>query len=383
MAGKAIIVLGGGTGGLVAANRLRRMLHKEHRILLVSRSPVYSFESAYTWVMTGRRTGRRISRDLRKLEKRGIEFLMAEVEGIDPATKLVRAGGRELNYDYLVVALGAEYSSDEIEGLGRTWTFYHLDGAEGLQEQLPRIKGGRIVFVVSSLPYKCPPAMYEGALLLDDYLRRRRLRDESEIEFYTPETIPLKEAAGTAAGRVIEMINKRGISLTAAARLKAVDHRHKQLRFDDGSAAPFDMVIATPVHRAPEVLVRSGLAAPGGWVEVDRETMATKFPDVYAVGDCTVIPTHGGLTLPKAGVFAHGEAEVVARNLSAEITGGEPIWAFGGQGAYFVDAGGGRAAYMTGDFYKEGEPEVAIRGPGRLLHLARAGIERLWLWRWF
>jgi sulfide:quinone oxidoreductase len=154
------------------------------------------------------------------------------------------------------------------------------------------------------------------------------------------------------------------------------------LRFEGGADSPADMVIATPLHHAPDVLKASGLAPEGGWVPVDRETFATRFEDVYAIGDATSVPLAGGLALPKAGVFAHGQAEVVSRNIAAEINGGEPIWAFGGQGACFLETGRGKGAYVTGRFYAE-PPEVRMHRERRFWHWARLGFERTWLWRWF
>jgi sulfide:quinone oxidoreductase len=143
------------------------------------------------------------------------------------------------------------------------------------------------------------------------------------------------------------------------------------------------MVIATPVHRVPDVLVQSGLAAEGGWVKVDRETLAVDgAEDVFAVGDCTAIPIGGGAMLPKAGVFAHGEAEVVSRNIAAEVSGNDPIWAFGGQGACFLATGAGKGAQITGEFFAD-PPRVVMGHPGRIGHWQKLGFVRLWLWRWF
>ncbi|MGH3119372.1 MAG: NAD(P)/FAD-dependent oxidoreductase, partial [Gaiellales bacterium] len=296
---KTVLVLGGGTGGLVAAHRLRRMLAREHRVVLVDRSPQYSFAPSYTWVMLGKRDARRISRDLRSLSKKGIEFVLGEVEKIDASNKRVVVAGREMTYDYLIVALGAQYSSDEIPGLGQSWTFYHLDGAEGLFERLETFESGRIAIVVSALPYKCPCAVYEAALLLDGHFRRRRRRDEVEIHVFTPEPLPLAAAGERTGQRIVELLAQREIGFTPGANLTEVDHGSGEARFEDGKTTPFDLLIATPLHHCPLVLRESGMAAHDGWVEVERETLATSFDDVYAIGDSTVIPLGNGATLLK------------------------------------------------------------------------------------
>ena len=383
MAGKTVLILGGGTGGLVAAHRLRRMLAKEHRIVLVDRSPQYSFAPSYTWVMLGKRDGRQITRDLRSLTKKGIEFVLGEVESIDPAKRRVRVAGQELGFDYLVIALGAQYSSDEVPGLNLSWTFYHLDGADGLAERLQTFASGRIAIVMSALPYKCPAAPYEGALLLDDHFRRRKSPNDVEVHVYTPEPAPLAAAGARVGERIVQLLGERDIAFTADAALAEVDQRGRQMRFQDGTTAEFDLLIATPIHHCPSVLRESGLASEGGWVEVNRETLATGFDDVYAIGDAVSISLGDGKVLPKTGVFAHGEAEVVARNIAAEIGGGEPIWAFGGQGGCFMSTAEGKAAYIAGHFFAQPEPDVKLRGPNRRWHWAKVGFERLWLWRWF
>jgi sulfide:quinone oxidoreductase len=383
LAGKTVLILGGGTGGLVAAHRLRRMLAKEHHILLVDRSPQYSFAPSLTWVMLGKRDGRRITRDLRALTKKGIEFVLGEVERIDPANKRAIVGGQQLAFDYLIIALGAQYSSDEIPGLGQSWTFYHLDGAEGLSERLESFRSGRIAVVISTMPYRGQAAPYEGALLLDDYYRRRKQRDDVEIQVYTPEAAPLPSAGVAVGERIAELLRERDLGFTPNAALAEVDQRARQLRFEDGATAPFDLLIATPLHNCPAVLHDSGLAEEGGWVEVHRDTLATRFENVYAIGDANTVPLEHGKSLPKAGAFAHAEAEVVARNIAAEVSGAEPLWAFGGQGGCFMSTAEGKAAYIAGNYFAEPHPEVRLRGPNRRWHWAKLGFERLWLWRWF
>jgi len=381
---RTVAILGGGTGGLVAANRLRRMLDREHRIVLIDRSPVYSLALSFPWVMLGMRDGRRISRDLNQLKTKGIDVVTGEVQSIDAAAKTVRIDDREAAFDYLIVALGAQYSSDEIPGLGQAWTYYHLEGAEGLHERLQTFEAGRIAIVVSALPYKCPAAPFEGAFLLDHHFHRKNLRDKVEITVYTPEhPLPLKAAGPQVGERLVHLLSERGIGFVSGAQVAAVDNKALRIRFEDASEAPFDLLIATPVHKAPDVLVTAGFCPPDGWVQVDRETLATQFEDAYAIGDCNAIPLGDGITLPKAGVFAHGQAEVVARNIAAQISGGEPNWAFGGQGGCFLLTGGGRGAFVSGNFHADPAPAVELRGPSRRYHWQKIGFERLWLWRWF
>ncbi len=383
MAGKTVVVLGGGVGGLVAANRLRRFLAREHRVVLIDRTPWHSFAPSFIWVMLGRRDPRRITRDLRRLERKGIEFIAAEITALDLPNKKVWLSEREVAFDYLVVALGAQYSADEVPGLARAYTFYHLDGAEGLRDELPRFSAGRVAIVVPSVPYKCPAAPYEGALLLDDYFRRRRRRDDVEIRVFTPEPQPMPVAGQAAGHAVMDILAAREVWFHPGARIKSVDQEAKTLHFEDGSEAPFDLLIATPIHQAPSVVRAGGLAPEGGWVAVDRETLATEVEDVYAIGDVTAVPLASGKMLPKAGVFAHGEAEVVARNIAAEVHGRDAHWAFGGQGACFLETSRGKAAYVTGKFFAEPEPDVDLRQPSFLWHWAKVGFERMWLWRWF
>ena len=383
MAGKTVAVLGGGVGGLVAANRLRKLLSREHRIVLIDRNVWHSFAPAYPAVMLGQKVARQVSRDLRRLNRKGIEFIAAEITGIDLSRNTVHLDGEELAYDYLIVSMGTQYSAGEISGLGSAYTFYTLEGAEGLREELANFTSGRIAIVVAGLPYKCPAAPYEGALLLDHYFRRKRLRDDVEIRLFTPEPAPLPVAGEAIGGAVTELLAGREVWFSPNTRLQAVDPQGKKLVFQDGTDASYDLLIAVPLHEVPTVVREAGLAEEGGWVKVDRETMATPFEGVYAIGDVTQVPLANGLMLPKAGVFAHGEAEVVARNIAAEIKGGKGRWDFGGEGSCFLETGYGKAGYVTGNFYAEPDPEVRMRQPSLLWRWVKEGFIRTWLWRWF
>lgn len=383
MPGKRIGVLGGGVGGVVAAVRLRRLLSREHDVVLIDRTGWHVFGPGLTALMLGQKGFSQISRDLRRLGRKGIEVITAEVSGIGPAERRVYFEGQERAFDYLIIATGVQYSVGGIEGLGTAYTFYTLDGAEGLAQVLAEFKGGRVALVVPSVPYKCPAAPYEGALLLDDYFRRKGIRDEVEIRLFTPEPAPLPVAGPAVGEEVTELMAAREIWFSPNARLQKVDTEQRSLAFQDASEVPYDLLIGVPVHEVPNVVREAGLADEGGWVPVDRETLATKFENVYAVGDVTEITLANGRMLPKAGVFAHAEAEVVARNIAAEINGGSVEWAFGGDGACFLETGRGKAAYVTGNFFAEPEPDVRLRPPGRLWRWVKEGFIRSWLWRWF
>jgi sulfide:quinone oxidoreductase len=382
VAGKTIVVLGGGVGGLVAANRLRQLLPRQHRVLLIDRSAIHAFAPAFTWVMTGEQRPARIVGDLRHLQRKGIEVVLAEVTALDVERRRVYLGDQGYVYDYLVLSPGVEYSTGDIPGLGQAWTFYSLDGAEALAEELAKLQEGRIVILIPSVPYKCPAAPYEGALLLDYYFRRRGRRHSVEIAIFTPEPYPLPVAGPSVGEQVLEMLDRRGIRFTPGARVRAVDQEGRRISFADGSEAPFDLLIGVPVHGAPRLVREAGLVGPSGWIEPDPYTLTTAWEGVYALGDVTHIPLAHGLPLPKAGVFAHGEAETVARNIAAEIEGSPQRWAFDGHGQCFLETGYGRAALVQGDFFAEPAPRVELRRPGRFWHLVKAGFARWWLWRW-
>jgi sulfide:quinone oxidoreductase len=378
---QVVLVLGAGIGGLVAASRLRRMLDEEHRVVLVDRSPFHTFLPSLSWVMLGKRSTGKITRDLRVLAKKGIEFRAAEVRLIDTANKRVQLNDEAFAYDHLVIALGVDYSAEEVPGLNRAYTYYHADGADGLREQLPKVESGRIAVSAPSVPFRCPPSLYEGAFLLDAYFRGRGLRDAVEIDLYTPEAMPLPEAGEPVGQRVRNLLQERNIGFRGGVELKSVNHEKGVLNFRDGSHADFSMLVASPVHRLPEVLRGTGLVGEDGWIAVDPDQLHTAAEDVHAVGDCVGIAIATG-SLPKSGVFAHGQAEVVARNIAAIIAGKDPIWAFGGQGACFMETGNGRGVYIVGNYYAD-PPEVKFHGPSRFRHWTKVGFERLWLWRWF
>ncbi len=385
MAGN-VVILGGGTGGLVAARWLRRLLGSlgwGGRVVLVERDLTYRFAPSFLWVMAGTRRPEQITAGLDRLSRRDIDVVRAEVLEIDTGGRVVKTTEAALPYDRLVIALGAELAPEELPGFAEeAHNVYTLEGAAAAGRALRSFDGGRVAVLVSRLPYKCPAAPYETALLAEALLRRRGVRLDSTIDVYTPEPFPMP-TAGPAMGRALTgFLEARGIGLHPDRSVERVDREARELVLEGGERPPFDLLLGVPPHRAPEAVRRSGLAAESGFVPVDPRTLATAAEDVYAIGDITQIPIAGGKFLPKAGVFAHAEAEVVARRIDREMAGLEPSAVFDGTGSCFVEMGDGVAAFATGDFYAEGGAEVRLRRPGRRWHLAKVAFEKYWFRRW-
>jgi sulfide:quinone oxidoreductase len=239
-----------------------------------------------------------------------------------------------------------------------------------------------LAVVVSRLPYKCPAAPYETAFLAEALLRHRGVRDRTTIDVYTPEPFPMP-TAGPALGQALGgMLAERGITLHAKTSVDRIDPHASQIVLGNGERADYDLLLGVPPHRAPEVTRTSGLAAETGFLPVDPATLTTSADGVYAIGDVTAIPIPGGKLLPKAGVFAEAEAEVVATNIAADLAGRPAAATFDGSGGCFVELGDGRAAFAGGNFYSRDGPEIRLRRPGRHWHLAKVAFEKYWLRRW-
>jgi sulfide:quinone oxidoreductase len=381
---KTVLVLGGGIGGVVAASRLRRMLPREHRVVLVEREAVHLFQPSLLWLMVGWRTAAQIARPVSRLARRGIEVVRGNIERIDPARRVVTVAGKEWAADYLVIALGAELAPETVPGLAAAGhNLYGLAGVETLREARLKLHRGRIAVLVSAMPFKCPAAPYEAAMLLEYDCRRRGVRDAVSLDLYTPEPGPMPVAGPEASKQVRQMVESKGIGMHTEHAVKSVDPQTGRIAFASGVTADFDLLAYVPPHRAPQVVKDAGLVGPSGWVTVDRATLATSFRGVYAIGDVTGIPLAIGKPLPKAGVFAHGEAEVVARNIAAEIKGENASARYAGDGACFIETGDGRAGYGSGNFYAEPAPLVGLRRPSWWLHLGKLAYEKLWLYRSF
>ena len=373
---RRVVVVGGGVGGLACAHRLARA-DSELTVTLLDRTLRHDFAPSFLWLMTGQRTPERVSRPLSTLARAGVQLIEAEVTAVDPAAGRVSSTAGEIAYDQLVLAPGAALAPEAIPGLAQAaHGFYTREDAERLRDALAAFAGGRVLVVVSAMPFKCPAAPYEAAFLVDHLLRRRTVA--AQVDIVTAEPQPLPVAGREIGAQVAAMLANRGIGFQPGRQLASVDPEGREARFADG-AEPFDLLIAIAPHRPPAFVADSPLAGPQGWIPVDPHTLRAA-ENVHAIGDVTAIELSNGMMLPKAGVFAHAQAKVVAANLTL-AAGRQADAHFDGHGACFLETGGGRAGFASGDFYASPQPAVRMHRPARRWRWGKVLVERRWLAR--
>lgn len=382
--GKTILVLGGGVGDLVTAHELRTQLPRPHRVVLIERATTHLFYPSLLWLRIGQRKPQAICRPLAPLAQKGIEVVHGEITALDAEARTIQVDGQALTGDYLIVSLGAELAPETVPGLAQAgYNLYTLEGMETLNKALSTWKRGKLALVVASLPYKCPAAPYEAAMLLEYFFRKRHIREQVELDLYAGEPGPMGVAGPEVSRAVREMVEKKGIHYYPDQYVTHVDPHARRLSFASGLTAKYDLLAFVPPHRVPRLAIEAGLAREGAWVPVDRSTLETRYPGVYAIGDITGIPLVIGKPLPKAGVFAHGQAEVVAHNIAVAITGNGEARRFEGHGECFIELGDGKAGFARGNFYAEPAPTVKMYTPGPHWHAAKVLFEKDWWRRWF
>ncbi len=378
-----VLILGGGIGGMVAANVLRRRLPPKHRVVVVDREPSFSLAASHLWVMSGARSPEQVSCPLDRLQRKGIEVIYGEVEHIDPAQREAVVAGRRITAEHLIIALGAQFIPEAVEGLADGGlTFATLDGATRLRAALSGFKEGHIVILTAAPLYKCPAAPYEAAMLIEAQVRRRGIGGQVRIDLYTAEPGPMGVAGPNVSAAVRAMVESKGIGYHPERQVAKVNPKTQIAEFNDGEKVQYDLLVYMPSIQAPPVVRESPLIGKSGWVEVDRHTLETQFPGVYALGDVTSISLSTGKPLPKAGVFAHAQAEVVARNIARAVTGTGREARFDGHGACFVEVGEGKAGYGSGNFYAVPRPAIRMHRPSRWWHAGKVLFEKYWFWRW-
>jgi len=340
-----VVVLGGGVGGTLVANLLSKELGRDGRVTVVDPTGMHVYQPGFLYVTLGQANGRWLARDERTLLRRDVELVVEAAERIDPDAGTVRlARGGALPFDYLVIATGARLVYDTVPGLLEgSYEFYSLEGAQRLREALRTFRGGRIAVGIAGIPYKCPPAPVEFVFMVEEQLRRRGLRDRSDVTLLSP----LNRAFTIeSASKVIQPImEQRGIGLTTFFNVESVDASAGVVESLEGEKAEFDLLVLVPPHRGQTLIEASGLADPSGWLPTDRATLQVgEHERIFAIGDATDLP------ISKSGSTAHFEAPVVASRIASLVHGTAPKANYGGRVMCFLETGNRRATALRFDY---------------------------------
>jgi sulfide:quinone oxidoreductase len=353
---RRILVLGAGFGGLELATVLSDALGNDAGVTLIDANEAFVFGYSKLDVMFGKAEAKEVRLPYAEVVKPGVRFLRETITAIDPEARRVTTDKGSYEADVLVVALGADYDFDATPGLAEANSeFYSVDGAERLRAVLPTFIRGRAIVGVCGAPFKCPPAPSEAALLLHDYLSERGVRDDCEITLVMPFGTPVPPSPDTSAA-LLAAFDQRGIEFVPDCRVSALYPAGSVAVLEDGTELPYDLFLGVPKHRAPDVVLESGMAEDG-YVPVDSRTLETRFPGVFAIGDVATVG------VPKAGVFSEGAARVVAASLIAQMQGGEQPAAYDGRGACYVEFGAGRVGRVDVDFLTGPRPTGTFQEP--------------------
>ncbi|HEY1330766.1 MAG TPA: FAD/NAD(P)-binding oxidoreductase [Actinomycetota bacterium] len=364
-----VVVLGGGVGGTLTANLLSRALGRDAHITVVDPSGMHVYQPGFLYVALGQANGRWLARDERTLLRSDVELAVERAERIDAAGRTVTlASGGSLPYDYLVLATGARLVPEQVPGmLEGAHHFYSLDAAQRLREALRGFTGGRILIGVAGIPYKCPPAPVEFAMMLEEYLRRKGIRRQSAVTLLSPINRAL--TVEPASKLVEPLMRERGIDIATFFNAEAVDASAGSVTSLEGEKAEYDLLVLVPPHRGQPVIEESGLGDAGGWVRTDRATLGVDGADgMFALGDATNLP------ISKSGSTAHFEAPVVASRIASLVRGTAPKANYGGRVMCFLETGGGRATALRFDYEHPPVPPA----PSRFWHAAKWMFNRLY-----
>jgi sulfide:quinone oxidoreductase len=364
-----VVVLGGGVGGTLAANLIDKELGRDAQVTVVNPTGMHDYQPGYLYVALGEAKGHWLSREERSLLRPGVDLAIETAVRIHPDAGTVQLErGGSLAWDYLVIATGARLVPDDVPGLVEgSFEFYSLDGAERLAQELRRFHGGRLKVGVAGIPYKCPPAPVEFTFMVEEYLRKRGIRDRTEIDLLSPLNRAFSiESASTLIQPYME---ERGIGLTTFFNVETVDPGAGVVRSLEGEEAEYDLLVLVPPHRGAQVVTDSGLGDPGGWLPTDRHTLGVDgYERILALGDATDLP------ISKSGSTAHFEAPVIASRIASLMRGTAPRNGYGGRVMCFLETGDGKATSLRFDYDHPPQPPK----PNRAWHMAKWLFNRLY-----
>jgi sulfide:quinone oxidoreductase len=373
---KHVVILGAGFAGLELATRLSETLPDEVHTTLIDKNESFSFGFSKLDVLFGHKTVSDIQLHYDEISHEGVDFRRERVTAIDPESRHVTTDGGSYDADILVVALGADYDFAATPGFADGGVeYYSVAGADRMREVVTSFDSGRILIGILGHPFKCPPAPFEGALLLHDHFVERGVRDAVEIRVAGPMSAPVP-ITQEMSQRILGALTERGIEYLPNHHLTALDTDKNEVQLEGGGSVAYDLFVGIPVHRAPEVVSAAGLAVDG-WVPVERTNLATRFPNVYAVGDITALP------MAKAGVFAEAAARVVADDIAARLHGAELEHPYEGAGMCYLEFGGGAVGKVEANFLGGPRPTARLVGPTRELAADKEMFAATRRDRWF
>jgi len=364
-----VVVLGGGVGGTLAANLLSKELGRDGKVTVVDPTGMHHYQPGYLYLALGETNGRWLVRDERTLLRKDVDLVVESATRIDPDAGVVELErGGTLDFDYAVLSTGARLVPEQVPGLvDGSSEFYSLEGAQRLREALRRFKGGRIRVGIAGIPYKCPPAPVEFVFMVEEYLRKRGIRDKSEITLLSP----LNRAFTIeSASKVIQPImEQRGIELTTFFNVEEVDPSAGTVSSLEGEKTEYDLLVLVPPHRGQQLVIDSGLGDGPGWLPTDKHTLQVQGQDrIFAMGDATNLP------ISKSGSTAHFEAPVVASRIATLVRGTAPKENYGGRVMCFLETGNGKATVLRFDY----EHPPAPPQPNSVWHMAKWAFNRMY-----
>lgn len=312
------------------------------------------------WIINGTREFELSKRPLENVTKKGIEFVNEDILKIDPVNKSVRTKYRQFHYDFLIIALGVELAPEKIPGLKENgFILYDINDVPKIRDTLRQVKSGKIVMAITGLPYKCPPAPFEAALLIRSVLEETGTSDSVQMDFYSPTPITLPAGGPQVSEEIFQILKSKKIEFHGNHKTVAVEPN--KIKFENGEAS-FDILISVPPHKVPSVVVESGFAENGKFVAVDK-TCKTKYDRVYAIGDVNQIMVTDKIAVPKAGIFAEAEGVTVARNIISQIKNELENAIFDGKGGCFLETSKGTAGYIQVDMFATPDPLTQLKSP--------------------
>jgi len=353
-----VVILGGGFGGLSAANEIRNSLDSSKvKITIIDKKDWFMVGFAKLWIMNGSRTFENSIGSLNELSKKQINFMKDEIIEINTKNNYVKTKSENISFDFLIISMGAVLAPEKIPGLiDNGFNLYDHNQLNEINEKLNKIQSGKIAIVIMGMPYKCPPAPFEASLLVDSMLRKRGIRDSVQIDFFSPAPITLPAAGPEVSKQVLDLINSEKITFHNSEKIKEV--KSKKLIFENNEY-DFDILLAIPPHIAPRVIYNANLAKEPGFIPIDRDCK-TPFENIFAVGDVTSLMVIDSIAVPKAGIFAEGEGITVAKNIISKIELNEKSLLFDGKGGCFLESGRDTASIIDVDMFTNEKPSTKL-----------------------